>query len=187
MRRGGARRWLLIGGAVAVVAAGVAGYLALTNEGSAGTPRPSRAHVEAYEDTVHPLLRRGGQVVEQGMKPAVQTIARNEPTQATFQAVSWVAELEAVHRETAAVAPPRGLERAHTLFLESLTLYTSAAQTIGAAAIATGEPREKLLADAVAKARQADDVYDKASSMLQSARRRAGLPASERFPKGEDE
>lgn len=141
--------------------------------------------IEVYENSVIGPMQRGGRVVEQGMKPAVQQLADGGPSQATMQAVAWVDELRAVRSTVKAVEAPGALRDVARLFDESLALYADAATTIGAAAIATGEPRQKLLADAVGLARRADDRYDEASELLQRLRRQAGLPVSTRFPNPE--
>jgi hypothetical protein len=170
------------------VTAGAGAAWATAGSGDGAPARVAPAQVEAFEESIFGPVKRGGRVVEQGMKPAVQAVAEGDPSSVVLQAVTWVDELDAARAELTALTPPDGPGLGHITagLAGALASYAEAARTIGAAAIATGEPRSRLLAQAVAAARAADDEYDRASALLQAARRRAGLPPSTRFPDPKD-
>jgi hypothetical protein len=146
---------------------------------------PTRQQLEAYEAALTPHAKRGGFIVEEGLKPGLGQVARDAGSPVVFQAVSWSDDLTKVRQAFNAEGHLiRGtqLEPAIADFDAAFELYTETAQTIGAAAIASGEPRQKLLDEAAASGRSADQRYDRASALLQKLRQKRGLPLTARFP-----
>ena len=168
--------------ALLFVALGVAG---LVNDHRDNQHQAQVDAVTAYEKAVTGPAREGGFVIEQGMKPAVQRLGAGQPDTATFQALGWVDQLEQVRGRFAAVRPPHGLQAFAKGIDQALVMYEDAARTIGAAAISSGDARTKLLGDAVAKARAADQQYDRASGVLQARRRQLGMGPTGSFPDGQ--
>lgn len=155
----------------------------------AGETRPLRRvtseQLAAYEDGITAAAKHGGFVVENGLKVGLRQIAAGEGNAVPLQAVGWVGELENVRAEFKSKTV--GLERTDVdaiarAFDAALVQYIETAELIGAAAIASGEPRAQLLQKAADAGRRADAAYDKAGQALQHARRDAGLPPTDRFP-----
>src|SRR4051794_21674879 len=168
--------------AVALFGLGVAG---LISDRSSTRHQHQVDAVLAYEKAVTGAAREGGFVIQQGMKPSVQRLGSGQPDTATFQAVGWVDQLEQARHEFAAAQPPKELRAFASGMDEALVMYEDAARTIGAAAISSGDPRTRLLDEAVAKARAADQRYDQAAAVLQTRRQQLGLGPTGAFPNGQ--
>lgn len=136
----------------------------------AGSGGGSRADaVAAYKEAVQAPARDGGFVVQAGLKQGLSQVASGQAGNVVFQAVSWVEQLEQVRARFAAAVGDTDDERLRVVaraFDESLVLYKQTAETIGAAAMASGEPRIRLLEQAVARGREADERYDLAMATL---------------------
>jgi hypothetical protein len=158
--------------------------LAAGSDGGEDRPALTAAELEAYTGAVHPVLSRGGQVVERDMKPAVRVLAepRADAKAVREGAPLWVRRLTTARADVAAVPPPPALAGLPAMFDRALELYIQAAGLLGAAARTTGDERTRTLDEAVAKARAADRAYDDASRVIQDWRRRLGLDPSPQFP-----
>jgi hypothetical protein len=168
---------LLAALAVAGALVGLAGLV----RNDSPSPAAARTSVVRYERAVARPARDGGFVIQEGLKPALPRLAADQPGNTMFQAVSWVNQLEQVRVRFASAAEglkDRQLLAAARAFDESLLLYKRTAETIGAAAIASGEPRVRLLETAAASGKKADARYDQALALVQAARRSAGLTAA---------
>jgi hypothetical protein len=178
----------LIGAVVAAVM--VAGFaIGFVNQRGDRSASSRRASVTAYDRAIQQPARDGGFVIQEGLKHGLAEVAADQPGAVAFQAVSWVATLEKVRSEFTAAARHLAddeLRAAAADFDTALLLYKQAAETIGAAAIASGAPRTTLLERAARIGRDADRRYDAASAHLQKARRSVGLPPSDRFPGASD-
>ena len=142
----------------------------------------ARQEVLRYEEALGGPARDGGFVVQRGLKVGLAQVAGDEAANVMMQAVSWVEQLGRVRERFAAAAT--GLQQpeliaAAAAFDEALDGYQRAAETIGAAAIAAGEPRTSLLERAAASGRAADERYEEAIELLAAARRAVGLPATD--------
>lgn len=164
----------------------VAGALvAIVGQAEGDTTTARRSEIVAYEKKISGPARDAGFVVQEGLKPGLADVAAGQPGPVVFSAVTWVDRFRSIGEQFAAAADglhDGDLRRAAELFESALKEYERTAETIGAAAIASGEPRQKLLEKAAAKGRHADQEYDKASAHLQRARRSVGLPPTARFP-----
>jgi hypothetical protein len=148
-------------------------------------PVPTREQLEAYEEALTPHAKHGGFVVEEGLKFGLGQIERGEGGPVIFQAVGWVDELNGVRKEfnnQGHLVKGTQLEPAIADFDAAFKLYIDAAQTIGAAAVASGDPQKRLLDRAAETGHAADLRYDKASALLQKLRQERGLPMTARFP-----
>lgn len=151
-----------------------------------GGPRvPTAKELEVYEAAVTEPAKRGGFVVQEGLKRGLADVANGNAGPVVFQAVSWAEELrnvqEQFNAQTHLVKGTR-LEPATKKFGVAFELYIETAQTIGAAAIASGESRKALLERAAVSGRRADATYDEASFLLQRLRKQRGLDVTARFP-----
>ena len=147
----------------------------------------SREQVTRYEAAIVPALKDGGETVERGMKPAVADLLSLHVTPRASIAVEsegWVNSLTEVRGKVAAVEAPGELDRARTLFLDSLDKYIEAARGIGRAASAQGAQVAVLAHTAIDVAREADSTYNAASAVVQKARATAGLGPSPDLPAG---
>lgn len=175
------RRWLIVA-ALLVVAAVCAAALAAVHRADRSAHTSAVAETLTYERALTPAARQGGVVIQLGMKPAVSRLAGDEPDAATFQAIGWVDQLEAVRQTFRTTPTPRSLRGNSTDFDIALRLYEDAARHLGAAAIGTGQSRRTLLDQAVAEARRADTSFNRASARLQARRRALGLGPTSAFP-----
>ncbi|MEA3077758.1 MAG: hypothetical protein QOF60_2666, partial [Actinomycetota bacterium] len=186
MSWGFARLQVALVATIAAAGAMALGLVAWRDEQAAPVLRtPSRQQLEAYEDALTPHAKRGGFIVEEGLKYGLGQVSRDEGGPVPFQAISWADQLTDVRREFNAQSHfVRGtrLEPAVADFDAAFALYIDAARTIGAAAIASGEPRRKLVDQAAETGRRADANYDAASALIQRFRREHGLPPTARFP-----
>ena len=140
-----------------------------------------RKAFEAYDRGITKPVKLGGFVIEQGMKPAVRALGAGQQEPAPIEAVGWINQLETVRKDVAKLHAPARLQGAAKDLDTALGLYIEAAQTIGAAGMGQGEPRTRLLERAVATARQADEMFDRAGRSIQRERKRIGLPPSALF------
>ena len=153
--------------------------------GQTSSPRLTRAAMLAYEKSVDPLVSRGGQVVEQGMKPALGDLSHDHitpPSYIAHEADGWAASLSDVRRELAAVTTPRQLSSARTSLLAALNLYVSAARTFHDAALAKGAEQSALITHGIDQAQHADTIFDQAARVIQAQRRLLHLGPSAYFP-----
>jgi hypothetical protein len=173
-------------GALAVaLAVAIAMPVVLLWPGTKTAPRLTRAQVTAYERAIDPLVSQAGQVVQEGMKPAVTDLDHDHVTPPAFiahEADGWLATLVSVRRSISALSTPRGLAGARTPILSSLDLYMQAATTFKAAALAPDASRAALIRQGIDQATRADHVFDQGAIVIQRARRAVGLGASAYFP-----
>ena len=171
--------------AVGIAAAVTIAMVVVLVAGSSHSHPITRAQIVAFERAVDPLVSRGGQVVQEGMKPALGDLTHDHVTPPSYiahEADGWAASLTDVRRQIAAVRTPRQLTAARTSLLAALDLYVSAARTFRQAALATGAQRESLVKDGIAQAQHADTVFDQAARDIQTQRRSLHLSPSIYFP-----
>jgi hypothetical protein len=170
---------------LAAVAAATLTVVVTSSRGD-GEPRvPTAKELEAYEAAVTEPAKRGGFVVQEGLKRGLADVASGNAGPVVFQAVSWAEELRGVQVQfnaQAHLAKGTRLEPATKTFDAAFEFYIETAQTIGAAAIASDASRETLLERASASGRRADATYDEASFLLQRLRKQRGLDITARFP-----
>src|SRR4051812_13592070 len=153
-------------GAVAGIAAGLAALLTvalISSRTSSGPDLASRqSAVTTWEDTVHPLLTNGGQVVALGPRTAVAALTQQTMTDAEMhgKATGWVRRLSELRAQIAAVQPPASLRKAHALRDTAMAGYVTASRDLLDATAATGARRTQLLSDAAAAGKAADHNYD---------------------------
>jgi hypothetical protein len=153
--------------------------------GDHATPRATRAQILAFERVVDPLASQAGQVVQEGMKPAVTDLDHDHITSPGFialEANGWLATLQDVRRNISKVSTPRTLVAARSPILASLGLYIQAAATFKAAALAPAAGRDAVIQRGIQQATQADHVFDQGAIVIQRARRAVGLGPSAYFP-----
>jgi hypothetical protein len=175
-------RWM---GVAVGTAVAVAMSIVLALPGSSHSHAVTRAQILAFERAVDPLVTRGGQVVQEGMKPAVVDLDKDHVTPPAFiahEADGWTATLSDVRRSIAAVKVASGLSAPRQTLVSALDMYVSAASTFKAAALAPAAQRKALITSGINKAQQADHIFDQAAAAIQAARRHLGLGASASFP-----
>lgn len=138
--------------------------VALLLRGGGATPQEQRADAQAYLETVEPIARDGGQIVQQRFKPAVADVA--DPDQPLPTTEAWPDDMAAVRARWQAITPPPALAEAHRLFLQALDRYVSAAETLHRA---TEQPAQRtdLAEEAAARGREGDELYDQAATLVQ--------------------
>ena len=153
--------------------------------GGKATPKLTRTQITAYERGLDPLVSQAGQVVQEGMKPAVNDLNHDHvtpPAVIAHEADGWLETFGTVRSGISALATPRGLVAAKTPILASLDLYIEAARTFKAAALTPAAGREALIQRGIEQATRADHVFDQGAIVIQRARRAVGLGASAYFP-----
>jgi len=158
-----------------------------TSEGNqAAALRHDRAALLAWEADVVPLVQQGGQVVQDGMKPAVQDLLYQHVTPPAFivhEARAWAQALARVRARLAALTAPTSMRSAALLLDRSLVGYISAAHAFRlAAASPPGHARHHYVRLGQRRGDAADAVYDRAATLIQHERQRVGLPADINFP-----
>lgn len=139
------------------------------------TPTPTAsdeealARTEAYLDTVEPLAREGGRLVEQVLKPAVRALGEHGADAASPSAElpgDAVTSMQEVHDLWILAEPPRSLEEAHALFAIALDRYEDVAERLADAGPSPDQPTA-LHDELVELGSEADDLYDRAARLVQ--------------------
>lgn len=146
--------------------------------------RSDRALLLDYEETIFPHAQRGGQLVQQEIKPSVNGFDRGSlpPKRLIEFAQNWDRIMREVRADFSAATPPSFLGDVEQRWTRAFDGYLDAIRLFASAARATGAERESLYQRAIGAAERADDLYDQASAVLQGWRRRLGLPPTSRFP-----
>jgi len=174
-----------------MTAVGVAAALAIAMSivlATAGSSHPrgvTRAQIVAFENSVDPLVSRGGRVVQEGMKPAVTDLDQDHVTPPAFiahEADGWASELSDLRQRIAGLNVPAGLTAPRRTLLSALDMYVAAAHTFKQAAVATAVERKALISNGISQAQSADRIFDQAAAAIQADRRQLGLAPSAYFP-----
>jgi len=154
----------------------------------AAVSQQERAAIVDYGKAIVPLVQQGGRVVENGMKPALDDLVYRHITPRTMivrEADAWVGALTNVRGHLATVTPPPSLSNVAPLLDRALASYINAARAFRkAAAHKAGSVRRHFVRVGRQWGERADRVYDRAASLIQGARARAGLPPDINFPSG---
>ena len=145
----------------------------------------TRSQMLGFEKKIDPLVSQAGQVVEEGMKPALTDLEHDHVTPPAFiahEADGWIATLTDVRTRIAAIRPPSALGGARSSIVASLDAYVEAARTFKAAALASPKQREALIQSGIDEATRADKVFDQGAIVIQRLRRSLGLGPSSSFP-----
>jgi hypothetical protein len=169
------------------VAAALAIAMSIVVATSGASPQRgvTRAQIVAFEHAVDPLVSRGGQVIQEGMKPAVTDLDRDHVTPPAFiahEADGWASALSDVRQRIAGLTVPAGLTAQRRTLLSALDMYVAAAHTFKQAAVAPAAQRKALISNGISQAQSADRIFDQAAAAIQADRRHVGLAPSEYFP-----
>ncbi len=139
-----------------------------------------RRALRRYEEELDPILDSCAFLVAQGMRPGVTDIAQGAFDDATLvtMASGWVDSTEELRERFEAVDPPAFLSEHAERLDEALGAYVQVARALRDAAEATGEQRQKLVAEVAPLGERADDLYDEARMILEEHRSRLGIDAS---------
>lgn len=193
-RRRGFRVGFVVGilaPALAVGGLAVVGSRPLSQPGSAGSIEASALEVERnafirYARSVDRVVREGGFVVTQGMRPGLADIADGRFSNDTLvtMAKGWLGSMERVRAELAAVAPPAFLTEAARRYDAALAAYVAVAEALLEGAEARGERRAMLIEQVPPLGRRADALWDRAHVELERHRARLGLSTDDRASRG---
>lgn len=169
--------------AALVVLAGAIGATAVFLVGSANRAADRRALL-AYEEAISEPATRGGSIVEQEIKRAVNQFNRGELPAADLKrfAPNWAGLMRQVRDDFVAVKPPSFLGDIDRKWARAFNGYLEAIELFRAAADVSGPARKRAMTRAFDTADGADDLYDEASRVIQTWRRRFGLQPTSRFP-----
>jgi hypothetical protein len=176
--------------ATAVVASVTGGHSSPARSKAPATAvsQQERAAIVDYGKAIVPLVQQGGRVVENGMKPALDDLVYRHITPRAMivrEADAWVGALTNVRGQLATVTPPPSLSEVAPLLDRALASYINAARAFRkAAAHKAGSVRRHFVRVGRHWGETADNVYDRAASLIQGARARAGLPPDVNFPSG---
>lgn len=136
--------------------------------------------VEQYDAALQPLLRNGGQVVAEGLKPGVGDVANDAFIDEVLVRMTsgWLASLQAVSADVAALPVPSGLADVAVRYERSLRTYVRAAEALAAAAKTDGAERAALVERAAQLGRTADQLFDDAKTALDRHRAHAVVPTT---------
>ena len=176
------RRWPIVATA-AVLVGGALGATAVALVGSAQRRDDRKAYLR-YESAVLPIVREGGRVVQQEMKPSIRELGGNEITQKTAvdRAAGWRAVFTRIGADLIALDPPGFLGDIGRRWSIAVDGYLKIPDLFDQAAKQTGSARAALLAQAAAAGDSADKLFDDAAGVLQYHRRRLGLGSTSQLP-----
>ena len=186
-------RWVqwTLGVVVVAVAAGLIAILVASSSGGGGgnaagspTPAPGSAALKAYVDALRSPTSDGGRVVEQLMKPSIAEFAQGkvDPSTFTARAKGWVLALQSVKQRLDRISVPPVVASAGPLFDQAMDGYIHTAQVFEQAASVPADQRDAALEAGRQAGRDADQVYDRAATVVQRALRAAGLPPDSALP-----
>lgn len=173
-----------VGAAVPVLAAAAFAVLSErasspTPDMASGTAAPAveRQALLTYEQAVEAAVQDGGFAVTQGMQPGITDITDGAFPDETLvtMASGWLATMERVRADLAAVDPPAFLVETARLYDEALGGYVEVAEALLAAAEATGTERAALVGQVPPLGERADELWDAAGAELDRHRARLGL------------
>ena len=151
---------------------------------SAADRAADAAALQAWGDAVAPAAFDAGRAIALGIRPDISDFR-----QGRIAASVWMADMEArAHQFSeakaafAAAGSPVALGQAPGLFDEAFSGYLLAAFALHEAGRVEGAEREALITMGAEIGNEGDQVYDRAASRLQAARRAAGLRPDARFP-----
>lgn len=152
-----------------------------TIDGGAAVPALT---VAQYLDTVEPLAREGGRIVQQGMKVGITDLGSGEldGELAVDSAIAWTRQMRQVGTDWAAIVPPEELADAHAAFVGALERYIGVGLVLEEAARADAGARQPFLDLAATEGEAADDAFDEAAAAVQALMRERGEPAVSWLP-----
>jgi hypothetical protein len=166
---------LLVAGAVAIA---VAVSQSPSQSRSAAPTAASVARLTAYQSAIVPTLQAAGGMVEQEIKPSIASLEGGSLTAAELRsrAASWRTRFEQARASLAKVTVPAGLAGAAAGFDQAFQRYDDAVTALASVPdSATGNANPTQVQNATNIAAQADQLYDRASAIIQANRRAAGL------------
>lgn len=149
-------------------------------------PATTAAELVAYEDALAPVVKDWGSIEILGMRPAIADLRAGtdlgRPELVAVQARAWRAALALDRRKLVELRAPGALRQTRDLLLDSMDRYLAATASFLAATAAQGVERERFIDAGIRHAKDGAQVYDRASALLQAARREVGLGPSQTFP-----
>lgn len=137
----------------------------------------ARQALSEFEESLLPLIEDGGATVVYGIRPGIDEIhneSRDDEVLASM-AQGWVAAMERVRGDFAAIEVPGFLEETAGLYRQSFDAYQEAAEALLAATRASGTERAEHISEAAEHGTRADDLYDTAKAQLAEHRARLGM------------
>lgn len=180
----------IVAAAIASSLGGATGASSSSGERQAAALRHDRTALLAWEADLVPLVQQGGQVVQDGMKAAINDLLYQHVTPPAFivrEANAWTQALTRVRTQLTALTPPASMRPAVVLLDRSLAGYISAGRAFRAAAASpAGHTLRHFVRLGQYRGEAADALYDKAAALIQRERHRVGLPTDVNFPSGHD-
>jgi hypothetical protein len=153
-----------------------------------GDDKLTRHQLLSYEHRLTPIVKDGGEIVQEGLKAAITDLVQSHvtpPASIANEADRWAASLRQDRAKLAAVHPvPASLRAMHRKFLDALNGYAAAADALAVAGRAAAPGRSAALDRVHQAGQRADTVYDEASATLQQARKQLGLGVDPDYPTG---
>jgi hypothetical protein len=146
--------------------------------------RDDRAAYLRYERALLPSLKEGGRIVLQQMRPSLPDLGGGKLDRQTAiqRATGWRRAFQQIRADVRALTPPGFLGDVERRWTSALDTYLLIPDLFEQAATATGTSRTQTLDRAVAAGMRADDLFDRAASVMQAHRRRLGLGATRDLP-----
>jgi hypothetical protein len=168
---------------VAVLLALGGGATAVFLRGSAQR-RDDRAAIVAYESAVYPIVKEGGRVVQEEMKPSLRQFVEGEiaADELLRRAGSWRRAFEKVRSDVLVLQPPAFLRAIEPRWTRAFDAYLQTITAFEAVARAPASERRARLDQVSTAGTTADHLYDQAVELIRSHRRRLGLGPSPNFP-----
>ena len=132
--------------------------------------------IATFAVQIERLSAEGGQIVADGIKPGITDIAEHAlPDEVLVRmATGWVASMDEVRSEAAALHAPGELAAVAARYQRALLAYVRTAKALLDAATTSGDRRAQLVERAIFLGTQADRLFDDASDSLSELQRTAG-------------
>jgi len=146
--------------------------------------RDDRAAYLRYERALLPSLKEGGRIVLQQMRPSLPDLGggKLDGQTAVQRAAGWRRAFQKIRADVVALRPPGFLGDIERRWTKALDTYLLIPDLFEQAATSTGPSRTEALDNAVAAGMRADELFDRAASVMQAHRRRLGLGATRDLP-----
>ena len=158
--------WQVIGSVLFVLLLGIGWWAISTAQSNSKELEQRQENLQSYTDSLAALLQtfRGGSV-------EMATASSGTDYEAlTAQSKRWTALFEVAQKQAAQIQPPGSMTEAHQLFVRTVILLRSAAQTYGLVPQLEGQDQEDLLVRAAEARDSANSIWLTGVALLDAQR-----------------
>jgi hypothetical protein len=165
-------------GILALVAVGIVIWLVTSAQNEAKALEAERDALEQYTTQVGSAISSVEEPAA-GMAALVALPEDEAGVEALAQdSEAWTTQLQAAQAQVASVLPDRSAQAVNELFVQAISLYSSAAEAFGLVPDAEGDTQEALFRQASNQRNLAGGLFGSAIGVLDQLRRDKGMSAS---------